>query len=49
MKKIAEGNGTPGTRVAPAQAGMNDKRIGSRLDNGEKIVEDGKEYKRFKF
>ena len=49
MKKIAEGSGTPGTRAAPAQSGTNDVKIGSRLDNGEKIVKDGKEYKRFKF
>lgn len=46
MKKIAEGKGTPGTRAAPTQAGTNDKKIGSRLDNGEKILKGGKEYKR---
>ena len=48
VKKIAEGQGTPGTRAAPAQAGTNDTKIGLRLDNGDKIVRDGKEYKRYK-
>jgi len=49
VKKIAEGKGAPGTRAAPAQAGTNDKKIGSRLDNGETVVKSGKEYKRYKF
>ncbi|MCJ1403428.1 hypothetical protein MMC11_006651 [Xylographa trunciseda] len=49
VKKIAECKGTPGTRAAPTQLSTNDKRIGSRLDNGEKIIKNGKEYKRYKF
>ena len=49
VKKIAEGKGTPGTRAAPTQLSTNDKKIGSRLDNGEKIIKSGKEYKRYKF
>ncbi|KAF9730358.1 hypothetical protein PMIN06_009056 [Paraphaeosphaeria minitans] len=49
VTKIANGQGTPGTGVAPAQSGNNDKKIGSRLDNGETVLKDGKEYKRYKF
>ncbi|RAQ44156.1 hypothetical protein AFGD_012536 [Aspergillus flavus] len=49
VAKIASGQGIPGTRAAPAQAGPNDSKIGSRLDNGEKLVKDGKEYKRYKW
>lgn len=48
MKMIAEGQGTQGTRAAPTQAGTNDTKIGTRLDNGETIFKDGKEYKRYK-
>ena len=46
--RIAEGKGTPGTRAAPSQADTIDAKIGLRLDNGETIYKDGKEYKRYK-
>jgi hypothetical protein len=49
VQKIAKGQGIPGTRAAPTQAGSNDKKIGSRLDNGETFPKDGKQYKRYKF
>ncbi len=49
IQKIANGQGTAGTRAAPAQAGNNDKIIGSRLDNGETFKKDGQEFKRYKF
>jgi hypothetical protein len=49
VQKIAKGQGIPGTRAAPTQAGNNDKKIGSRLDNGETFTKDGKQYKRYKF
>lgn len=45
--KIARGQGVSGTRAAPASAGPNDSQIGSRLDHGEKVVKDGKEYRRY--
>lgn len=48
IQKLAEGTGPMGTRAAPTQTGTNDKKIGSRLDFGEDIVKDGKEYKRYK-
>lgn len=41
--------GTPGQRFAPQQTGNHDSKIGSRLDNGETFVKDGKEYKRYNF
>ncbi|KAJ6001654.1 hypothetical protein N7499_008847 [Penicillium canescens] len=47
--KLAQGQGIAGTRAAPAQAGTNDTKIGSRLDHGEKVIKDGKEYKRYKW
>jgi hypothetical protein len=49
VQKIANGQGTAGTRAAPAQSGSNDKSIGSRLDNGETFDKGGKQYKRYKF
>ncbi|KAJ4992999.1 hypothetical protein SVAN01_01351 [Stagonosporopsis vannaccii] len=49
VQKIASGQGTAGTRAAPAQSGTNDKTIGSRLDNGETFDKDGRQYKRYKF
>jgi hypothetical protein len=49
VQKIANGQGNAGTRAAPAQSGSNDKKIGSRLDNGETFTKNGKEYKRYKF
>lgn len=49
MAKLARGEGTPGTRAAPAQAGNNDKKIGTRLDNAETIDRDGKKFRRYKF
>ena len=49
VTKIASGQGIAGTRAAPTQSGPNDLKIGSRLDNGEKIVKDGKEHKRYKW
>ncbi|KAH9871023.1 hypothetical protein J1614_006597 [Plenodomus biglobosus] len=48
VQLIANGQGTAGTRAAPAQSGNNDKKIGSRLDNGENFTKDDKEYKRYK-
>jgi len=47
--QIANGQGIAGTRAAPTQAGTNDTKIGSRLDNGETFTKDGIDYKRFKF
>ena len=49
VTKISQAQGVPGTRAAPSQAGSNDSRIGSRLDNAETITKDGKEYKRYKW
>ena len=49
VQTIAAGQGTAGTRAAPTQSGNNDKKIGSRLDNGEVFNKDGKSYKRYKF
>lgn len=49
MAKLARGEGAPGTRAAPAQAGNNDKKIGVRLDNADTILKDGKKFKRYKF
>ncbi|KAJ9284671.1 hypothetical protein DTO021C3_7701 [Paecilomyces variotii] len=49
VTKLASGQGIAGTRAAPSQSGSNDTTIGSRLDNGEKITKDGKEYKRYKW
>ncbi|PVH69759.1 hypothetical protein DL98DRAFT_163760 [Cadophora sp. DSE1049] len=49
MQKVAKGQGIPGTRATPTQAGNNDKKIGSRLDNGETFTKDRKQYKRYKF
>lgn len=49
MTKLASGQGIAGTRAAPSQSGSNDKTIGSRLDNGEKIMKDDKEYRRYKW
>ena len=48
VRTIAEGNGTPGTRAAPARNANNDKRFGVRIDNGERVIKDGVEYKRYK-
>jgi hypothetical protein len=48
VKKIAQGEGAPGTRAAPIQAGNNDKKIGVRIDNADTIVKDGKRFKRYK-
>ena len=49
VAKLARGEGTPGTRAAPAQAGNNDRKIGVRLDNADTIVKEGKKFKRYKF
>ncbi|KAK5116751.1 hypothetical protein LTR62_007425 [Meristemomyces frigidus] len=49
MARLARGEGTPGTRAAPTQAGNNDKRIEVRLDNADTIIQDGKKFKRYKF
>ncbi|KAL2785323.1 hypothetical protein BJX66DRAFT_343215 [Aspergillus keveii] len=49
VTKLASGQGIAGTRAAPSQSGSNDMTIGSRLDNGEKVTKDGKEYKRYKW
>ncbi|KAI9840005.1 MAG: hypothetical protein M1819_000197 [Sarea resinae] len=46
VTKIASGQGIAGTRAAPSQSGSNDSKIGSRLDNGEKLVKDDKDYRR---
>lgn len=49
VQKIANGQGTAGSRAAPVPSGNNDEKIGSRIDNGETIIKDGKEYKRYKY
>ncbi|KAL3425183.1 hypothetical protein PVAG01_04464 [Phlyctema vagabunda] len=49
IESIASGHGTPGTRAAPPQSGNNDKKIGSRLDNGETYTDNGKRKKRYNF
>nr|OQO30196.1 hypothetical protein B0A51_11592 [Rachicladosporium sp. CCFEE 5018] len=49
VAKLVRGEGTPGTRAAPTQAGNNDQKIGVRLDNADTIVKDGKRFKRYKF
>ncbi|KKZ63019.1 hypothetical protein EMCG_02637 [[Emmonsia] crescens] len=46
---FAKGQGTPGHRFAPKQAGNNDANIGSRLDNGDIVTRDGDQYRRYKF
>ncbi|KAB8213066.1 hypothetical protein BDV33DRAFT_84268 [Aspergillus novoparasiticus] len=46
--KIAKGEGTPGTRAAPARTAVNDSNIGVRLDHAEIVTKDGKAYKRYK-
>jgi hypothetical protein len=48
LQTLAIGQGTPGTRAAPAQAGNNDAKFGIRIDNGETITKNGKQYKRYK-
>lgn len=48
VNTIASGQGDPGTRAAPTKAGNTDKKVGVRLDNGEKFIWEGKEYKRYK-
>ncbi|KAI1936136.1 hypothetical protein LOZ12_005311 [Ophidiomyces ophidiicola] len=47
MKKLARGNGTPGERAGPTQSGNNDSKIGSRLDVGEILQKDGKNFRRY--
>ncbi|CAK1358257.1 unnamed protein product [Cercospora beticola] len=48
--RMASGEGTPGTRLAPTQSGTNDTKIGGRLDFGDRFTKaDGKEYRRLKF
>lgn len=49
ISKLARGEGAAGTRAAPSQSGSNDTKIGSRLDHGEKLTKDGKEYRRYKW
>ncbi|KAK4690845.1 hypothetical protein P7C71_g6036, partial [Lecanoromycetidae sp. Uapishka_2] len=44
VKKILSGDGTPGTRAAPAQTQNNDEDIGVRLDYGKTYVKDGKTF-----
>lgn len=46
MLKLARGNGEPGHRAGPAQNPVNDQNIGSRLDIGNLIKKDGKNYRR---
>lgn len=48
LTKIINGQGEPGTRAAPAMMGKTDAEIGLRLDYGDKFVNDGKEYRRYK-
>ncbi|KAG6309864.1 hypothetical protein E4U44_006300 [Claviceps purpurea] len=47
MERLLRGNGVFGTRAAPTQSGDNDKRIGTRLDNGQEIEKDGIKYRRY--
>lgn len=46
--RIVKGEGEAGTRAAPARTPANDSKIGVRLDNGEIVTKDGKQYKRYK-
>ena len=46
-KKILDGNGDAGTRAAPTKSGKNDAKIGGRLDFGEIVTKDGKQYRRY--
>ena len=48
LQKLANGTGAIGTRAVPTHNGNNNKKIGLRLDYGEKIVKDSKEYQRYK-
>ena len=48
VAKFLAGQGDPGTRAFPSPSGNNDAIIGVRIDNGEKIIKDGVEYKRYK-
>lgn len=47
IEVIATGSGIPGTRAAPSQSGNNDKKIGTRIDNGENFTENGRRKKRY--
>jgi hypothetical protein len=49
IEKIVSGEGIAGTRAAPPQSGNYDRKIGSRLDNGEAFTENGKRKKRYNF
>ncbi|PGH29553.1 hypothetical protein GX50_07695 [[Emmonsia] crescens] len=47
IAKLLRGNGTPGERAGPTRTGNNDSKIGSRLDVGETVKIDEKEYRRY--
>lgn len=47
MLKLSRGNGTPGERAGPTKSGNNDAKIGSRLDVGEMLKKDGKDFRRY--
>ncbi|KAG6061799.1 hypothetical protein E4U32_002803 [Claviceps aff. humidiphila group G2b] len=40
LDKLVEGEGTPGTRLAPTKSAQNDQTIGCRLDFGVKFEKD---------
>jgi hypothetical protein len=46
---ILRAQGEPGHRAAPARGGNHDAKIGSRIDVGEIVKKDGKEFRRYKF
>lgn len=47
--KILAGQGEPGHRAAPARGTVHDANIGGRLDVGEIVKKDNKEFRRYKF
>ncbi|KAG5971669.1 hypothetical protein E4U56_006649 [Claviceps arundinis] len=47
LDRLVEGEGTPGTRLAPTKSGQNDQNIGCRLDFGVKFEKDGQTVRRY--
>ncbi|KAG6061805.1 hypothetical protein E4U32_002809 [Claviceps aff. humidiphila group G2b] len=47
LDRLVEGEGTPGTRLAPTKSGQNDQNIGCRLDFGVKLEKDGQTVRRY--
>jgi len=46
---ILQARGEPGHRAAPARGSNHDAKIGSRIDVGEIVRKDEKEFRRYKF